>query len=64
VPYLKQLVDACFECGVFSDALKISKVIPTYKTGEKTNVNNYRRISLLPTLSKVFEKLLATRLKS
>ena len=33
-------------------------VIPLLKTGSQTEVKNYRPIALLPSLSKVFEKLL------
>ena len=38
--------------------MKIAKVIPLFKSGDHELVSNYRPISLLPTFSKVFEKLL------
>ena len=44
--------------------MKIAKVIPIYKEGVKTDVNNYHPISILPCLSKVFEKLLLKRSNS
>ena len=37
--------------GIFPDALKIAIVKPLYKKGEKNWFNNYRPISLLPTIS-------------
>ena len=44
--------------------MKIAKVIPLFKSGTKTDVSNYRPISLLPQFSKIFEKLFLTRLNS
>ena len=44
--------------------MKIAKVIPIYKAGVTTDVNNYRFISVQPYLSKVFEKLLLKKLNS
>ena len=41
----------------FSSALKLAKVKPIFKKGRKTNVSNYRPISLLPILSRVTEKV-------
>ena len=48
--------------GQYPDALKIAKVIPLYKKGENTVISNYRPISLLSLLNKIFEKLLYRRL--
>ena len=43
--------------GSFPDACKIVKLMPLFKRGSKTDPSNYRPISLLPLLSKVFEKI-------
>ena len=40
---------------IFPDAFKLSKVIPLFKKGDSSFLVNYRLISLLPTISKVFE---------
>ena len=42
--------------------LKIANVIPLYKGGSVEDPNNYRPISLLPTISKIFEKHIAKQL--
>ena len=47
--------------GVVPEGMKIAKVIPLYKKGDKLDVNNYRPISLLTTLSKILEKKLFTK---
>jgi len=41
---------------------EIAKVVPIFKSGEHDKVENYRPISILPLLSKVFEKLIYVRL--
>ena len=43
--------------GQFIIDFKKAKVIPVHKKGQKTYVNNYRPISLLPVLSKILEKI-------
>ena len=63
-PYLMHLFNVCFNNGLFPEVLKVFKIIPIYKAGDKSKVNNYRPISLLPSLSKVMEKLLVERLTS
>ena len=59
-PYLEILFSKCIMEGIFPDIYKIAQVIPLFKGGDKEDSNCYRPISLLPTISKIFEKLLAT----
>ena len=56
------LLNNCMRSGIFPDELKIARVIPLYKSGDKRDIINYRPISLLPVLSKIFEKLIHSRL--
>lgn len=50
--------------GCYPNALKTSIVRPILKKGCKTDPNNYRPISLLPTSSKIFETAMCTKLNS
>ena len=54
--------NSCILSGVFPNELKIVKVIPLYKSGNSNCMSNYRPISILPTISKIFEKLLHKRI--
>ena len=47
-----------FQTGVIPDKMKIAKVVPLFKSGEKNVFTNYRPISLLPQFSNILEKLL------
>ena len=48
--------------GTFPDNYKIAEVVPIYKSKNKSDINNYRPISLLPTISKILEKLIHKRI--
>ena len=50
--------------GIFPDRMKIAKIIPLFKSGSKTEINNYRPISLLPQFSKILEKIYNNRLNN
>ena len=50
--------------GIFPDKLKTAKVCPVYKSGSKTEFTNYRPISILPSFSKILEKVISNRLIS
>ena len=48
--------------GVYPDSLKIARVSPIHKKGDVTDPNNYRPISVLNLLNKIFEKIIHKRL--
>ena len=52
------------ESGNYPTCLKISKVIPLYKSGVKDSLENYRPIAMLPTINKIFERILHNQLMS
>ena len=50
--------------GIFPECFKMAKIIPIFKSGDSNSTVNYRPISMLPFLSKMFEKLMCARLDS
>ena len=56
------LFNSCILSGVFPNELKTAKIIPLYKSGNSNCMSNYRPILILPTISKIFEKLLHKRI--
>ena len=54
---LTLLINLTFTKGKFPDILKIGKNFPIHKKNCKTDVNNYRPISLLSNISKIIEKI-------
>ena len=63
-PHLTLTFNKCIDYGVFPDLMKLSKVIPLFKAGSTTDPTNFRPISILPTLSKIFEKLILNQLQA
>ena len=53
---LTMIINQMLKTGIFPDKLKIAKVLPFYKKGDETDFTNYRPVSLLPAISKIFEK--------
>ena len=60
-PYLTTLYNSCFASGIFPKVLKISKITPIHKKGNKELIENYRPVSTLPVFGKIFEKLIYSR---
>lgn len=61
----KPLTHICYQSlqtSVFSDKMKMAKIIQIHETGEKHVLSNYRPISLLPQFSKILEKIHYIRL--
>ncbi len=49
---LKNVCNMSFQTGIFPDQMKLAKVIPVYKTGDKKQLSDYRPISILPQFKK------------
>jgi exonuclease III len=60
--FIVDTVNKMFDAGEFPDSLKIAKIFPIFKDGDKRDANNYRPIAVLPILSKIFETTINTRI--
>ena len=61
---ISDIINLSFKTGVYPTKMKLANVIPIYKKGSKIIVGNYRPISLLSNLNKIFEKLMFKRLQN
>ena len=58
---LEIVFNKSIECGTFPDTMKLAEVVPLHKSKSRLEPGNYRPISLLPTISKILEKILYKR---
>ena len=63
-PIIVNLFNASLVVGEFPSCLKVGRIIPVFKKGSRSSVSNYRPITTLPVLSKIFEKLMHVRIYS
>lgn len=63
-PILSKLINKSFQLGIFPSVFKMSKVTPIFKGGNASNVSDYRPVSVLPSVSKIYEKAMYDRLYS
>ena len=59
---ITSIINNSIASGTFPDKLKQAKVIPLFKSGTREDPANYRPISILPTLSKIFERHIANHM--
>ena len=59
---LTHIINQSMQTGIVPSKMKIARVIPIFKTGDKHSFNSYRPISLLPSFSKILEKTIANKL--
>ena len=60
---LAEFFNICLKGSCFPDCWKVSSVVPVFKNvGERYTAKNYHPVSLLPVVSKVFEKLVNNRI--
>ena len=56
------LLNFSISTKTYPDDSKIAKIAPVFKKSDKADLNNYRPISVLPTVASVFEKLIYIQL--
>ena len=59
---LTHIFNLSFSSGIVPQELKMAKIIPIYKAEDPAIFTNYRPISILPSISKILEKLAYDRL--
>ena len=59
---LAYLFNFSLQSGIFPDSWKTARVAPVYKEGSKEEKSNYRPISVLPALARLFENLVNKQL--
>ena len=60
---LAELFNKCLKEFCFPDCWKVSSVVPVFKNvGDRSTAKNYRPVSFLSVVSKVFEKLVNNRI--
>ena len=61
-PELLHVVNASLSSGVLPTPWKVADVIPLHKSGSKLEPNNYRPVSILPTVVKIVERIVCEQL--
>ena len=61
-PSIYALINKSLATGQFPSQLKQAKIFPIFKGGSKSDPSNYRPISILPKISKIFERHVNTHL--
>ena len=56
------MINRSIDSGFFPDELKVAKVTPIFKKGDRSDPGNYRPISILPTISKLYERHVASQI--
>ena len=58
LPYIRHLFNFCLTSSQYPAPWKCAKIIPIHKKSRTTDLNDFRPIAILPSLSKCFEKII------
>ena len=59
---LTSMINGCMKCNIFPDNMKLSELSPSYKKSDNLMEGNYRPVSMLTTVSKLYESLMNDQL--
>ena len=62
-PVIVDIINSSFSSGVFPRIFKQAYITPVFKSGNPLLITNYRPISVMSTLSKIFESCILSRMK-
>ena len=62
--YFHKNINFCIENSIFPSDLKVADVTPAFKKKSKTSKDNYRPISILPNISKIYERCLYNQVQT
>ena len=62
VASITEILNCSILTGIFPDEWKAARVTPVFKSGSPSDVNNYRPISIIPMIAKIFEKIIYDQL--
>ena len=57
-----RIINDVIHAAQFPDALKLADITPVFKKKDSNNVKNYRPVSVLPVMSKVFERIMEKKI--
>ena len=61
---MRHVIDLSLIQGIVTDDLKSARVVPIFKNNDRTEVENYRPVSILSIISKVFERVVYGQLET
>ena len=61
-PQISIIFNSSLANGIFSDDWKSARVTPLFKHGERSDIDNYRQISVISIIGKVFERIIYNQL--
>ena len=63
-PVLCELINKSLRNNRFPEELKLADITPVFKKDDATSVKNYRPVSVLPAVSKIYERVIQRQITS
>ena len=62
--YLQIILNNCLKNSIFPEEMKTAEVTPVFKKNDRISKENYRPVSILPVISKIFERCIYNQLET